>query len=252
MYAMVYTLVLIRHGQSEWNLSNRFTGWHDVDLTAQGVQEAQDAGKLLKDNGYGFDLSFTSLQKRAIKTQNQVLDAMDELYIPVVKDWHLNERHYGALQGLDKSETAQKYGEEQVKIWRRSYDITPPPLTKDDLRYPGHDPRYAHLNEAELPLTESLKETVARVVPYWQTVIAPEVKAGKRVLIAAHGNSLRALVKYLDELSEAEVLELNIPTGQPLVYELDENLKPIKHYYLGDAEAIQAAMHAVASQGSTK
>lgn len=249
---MVYKLVLIRHGQSEWNLSNRFTGWEDVDLTPQGVEEARQAGRLLKSEGYGFDLGFTSFQKRAIKTQQFILEEMDELYIPIIKDWHLNERHYGALQGLDKSETAQKYGDEQVKIWRRSYDVPPPELTKEDPRYPGNQARYQHLIEAELPLTESLKETVGRVVPYWNDVITPEIKAGKRVMIAAHGNSLRALVQYLDGMSEAEVLELNIPTGQPLVYELDENLKPIRHYYLGDADAIAQAMQAVASQGSAK
>jgi 2,3-bisphosphoglycerate-dependent phosphoglycerate mutase len=248
----MYKVVLVRHGQSTWNLENRFTGWTDVDLTAQGVEEAKAAGALLKEKGFSFDMGFTSVQKRAIKTQQVILEEMDELYIPIVKDWHLNERHYGALQGLDKSDTAAKYGDEQVKIWRRSYDVPPPELTKDDERYPGHDPRYAHLSEAELPLTESLKETVERVVPYWEGTIAKEVKAGKRVMIAAHGNSLRALVQYLDGLSQAEVLELNIPTGQPLVYELDAQLKPIKHYYLGDAEAIAAAQHAVANQGAAK
>jgi 2,3-bisphosphoglycerate-dependent phosphoglycerate mutase len=249
---VMYTLVLIRHGQSTWNLENRFTGWTDVDLTEQGVAEAQAAGALLMAEGYGFDLGYTSLQKRAIKTQHYILEAMDELYIPIIKDWRLNERHYGALQGLNKADTAAKYGDEQVKIWRRSYDVPPPALTEDDERYPGKDPRYAHLSATELPLTESLKETVARVVPFWNENIALQVKSGKRVMIAAHGNSLRALVQYLDGLSEAEVLELNIPTGQPLVYELDANLKPIRSYYLGNAEAIAAAQAAVANQGAAK
>jgi 2,3-bisphosphoglycerate-dependent phosphoglycerate mutase len=248
----MYTLVLIRHGQSTWNLENRFTGWEDVDLTPQGIQEAQAAGSLLREKGFHFDVGYTSVQKRAIKTQQVILETMNQLYIPVVKDWHLNERHYGALQGLDKSETAQQYGDAQVKIWRRSYDVPPPALTKEDARYAGHDPRYANLSEAELPLTESLKETVARVVPFWENTIAQDVKAGKRVLITAHGNSLRALLKYLDALSETDVLELNIPTGQPLVYELDENLKPLRHYYLGDAAAIAEAMSAVANQGTVK
>jgi len=248
----MYTLVLIRHGQSEWNLSNRFTGWADVDLTEKGVQEAKEGGKLLKSEGYSFDLAYTSVQKRAIKTLHYVLEEMDELYIPEIKDWHLNERHYGALQGLDKSETAEKYGADQVKIWRRSYDTPPPALETSSEHYPGNDPRYAHLSEAELPKCESLKDTVARVVPYFNSEIVPHIKAGKKLVIAAHGNSLRALVQYLNNLSETDVLELNIPTGQPLVFELDADLKPIKHYYLGDADAIAAAAVAVANQGAVK
>lgn len=248
----MYKLVLVRHGESEWNKENRFTGWKDVDLSEKGVEEAKNAGKLLKEEGYTFDQGFTSFLKRAIKTQNYILEGLDELWIPVEKSWKLNERHYGALQGLNKADTAAKYGDEQVKIWRRSYDIMPPALTKDDERYPGNDPRYASLSESELPTTESLKETVARVIPYWNEEIAPAIKDGKKVIVTAHGNSLRALVKHLDNMSEAEILELNLPTGVPLVYELDENLKPIRHYYLGDQEAIAASLNAVANQGKAK
>jgi 2,3-bisphosphoglycerate-dependent phosphoglycerate mutase len=243
---------LIRHGESTWNQENRFTGWTDVDLSPKGVAEAEKAGRLLKQEGYVFDVAYVSVLKRAIKTLNLVLEAMDQLWIPVHKEWRLNERHYGALQGLDKSETAAKHGEAQVKIWRRAYDIAPPPLEKSDPRYPGHDPRYAGLSEAELPLTECLKDTVARVLPLWETRIAPEIRAGKRVVIAAHGNSLRALVKYLDGVSDEAILELNIPTGMPLVYELDESLKPLKSYYVGDPEEVAKAMAAVAAQGKAK
>jgi 2,3-bisphosphoglycerate-dependent phosphoglycerate mutase len=249
---MSHKIVLIRHGESQWNLENRFTGWTDVDLTAKGVSEAKAAGQLLQDEGFIFDLAYVSVLKRALRTLNFVLEEMDLLWIPVQKHWELNERHYGALQGMNKAETAAQYGDDQVKIWRRSYDIPPPPLTKEDERWPGHDPRYAGLAESNLPLTECLKDTVDRMLPLWNEVMAPQVKAGKRVVIAAHGNSLRALVKYLDGLSESEVLELNIPTGIPLVYELDEDLKPIKSYYLGDQEAIAAAAAAVAAQGQKK
>lgn len=249
---MTHTLVLIRHGESQWNKENRFTGWTDVDLTEKGVQEAVSAGQLLKKEGYTFDFAYASVLKRALRTLHHVLDEMDLLWIPVEKSWRLNERHYGALQGLNKSETAAKFGEDQVKIWRRSYDIPPPPLTPEDERYPGKDRRYASLSKEELPLTECLKDTVARMLPYWEQTIAPRVASGQRVLIAAHGNSLRALVKHLDNISDADILELNIPTGIPLVYELDAQLKPVKHFYLGDQEAIAAAMQAVASQGKAK
>ncbi|MDO4219532.1 MAG: 2,3-diphosphoglycerate-dependent phosphoglycerate mutase [Synergistaceae bacterium] len=248
----MYKVVLIRHGESQWNKENRFTGWTDVALSDKGLKEASDAGKLLKSEGYSFDKAYTSVLRRAITTLFGVLSELDELYLPVEKSWKLNERHYGALQGLNKSETAEKYGADQVKIWRRSYDVRPPLLEKTDERYPGLDPRYANLSEAECPCGECLADTVARVVPYWENVIAKDVKAGKKIIIAAHGNSLRALVKYLDNVSEADILELNIPTGVPLVYELDENLKPIKHYYLGDQEAIKAAQEAVANQGKKK
>jgi len=242
-------VVLLRHGQSTWNLDNRFTGWTDVDLTAQGIEEAKAGGRLLKAEGFEFDIVYTSVLKRAIRTMTHVMDEMDQLWVPVIRDWRLNERHYGALQGLDKAETAAKHGEEQVKIWRRSYSVPPPPLAADDERAPSHDRRYAGLTAAQLPLTESLKETVERFVPYWQDVIAPQVAAGKRVIIVAHGNSLRALVKHLDNVSEKDILELNIPTGIPLVYELDNNMKPIKNYYLGDPEAARKAAEAVANQG---
>lgn len=242
-------LVLLRHGESAWNQENRFTGWTDVDLSEKGLAEALSAGQVLKAEGYGFDLAFTSYLKRAIRTLHIVLEELDEVWIPEHKSWRLNERHYGALQGLNKAETAAKYGEEQVHIWRRSFDIPPPALEKSDPRYPGHEPKYRELSEAELPLTESLKDTIARFMPYWHEVIAPQVQNGRRVLIAAHGNSLRALVKYLDNIPDAEIAGLNIPTGVPLVYELDENLKPIKHYYLGDQAAIQQAMQKVANQG---
>jgi 2,3-bisphosphoglycerate-dependent phosphoglycerate mutase len=246
----MYKVVLLRHGQSTWNQENRFTGWKDVDLSEQGVKEAHEAGRLLKEAGFTFDRAFTSVLKRAIKTLDIALDELDQLWIPVTKHWRLNERHYGALQGLNKAETAAKHGEEQVKIWRRSYDIPPPPLTPDDERHAGRDPRYAALAPSELPLAESLKDTVARFLPYWHETIVPPIKGGQRVLIAAHGNSLRALVKYLDGVSEADIVELNIPTGIPLVYELDDDLKPIRHYYLGDAAAAAAAAASIAQQGS--
>lgn len=246
---IMYKLVLVRHGESVWNKENRFTGWTDVDLSEKGRAEAAEGGRVLKEGGYTFDIAYTSVLKRAIRTLWIILDEMDLMWIPVVRNWRLNERHYGALQGLNKAETAAKHSEEQVKIWRRSYDIPPEPLEKSDPRYPGHDRRYADLSEAELPLTECLKDTVARMLPYWHEVIAPVVKSGKRVLIVAHGNSLRALVMYLDNISEKDIVELNIPTGIPLVYELDENLKPIRHYYLGDPEAIAKAQAAVANQG---
>jgi len=242
-------LVLLRHGESTWNLENRFTGWTDVDLTPKGLQEAKEAGRLLREGGYFFDLAHTSLLKRAIRTLWIALDEMDLMWIPDFKSWRLNERHYGALQGLNKAETAAKYGEAQVKIWRRSYADPPPPLSPDDERHAGRDPRYAGLSKDELPLAESLKDTVARFLPYWHAAIVPDLRAGKRVLIAAHGNSLRALVKHLDGVSEADIVELNIPTGIPLVYELDESLKPIRHYYLGDPEAAKRAADAVARQG---
>ena len=245
----MYKIVLIRHGESTWNKENRFTGWTDVDLSEKGVAEAIEGGQVLKCEGYVFDIGYTSLLKRAIKTYNHVTEQLDQLWIPVKRSWRLNERHYGALQGLNKSETADKYGEDQVKIWRRSYDIPPPVLTVDDERYPGKDPRYADLSTEELPLTECLKDTVARFLPLWHDEIAPVIKSGKRVLIVAHGNSLRALVMYLDSISEANIIELNIPTGMPLVYELDADLKPIKSYYLGDPEKVKAAMDAVAKQG---
>jgi 2,3-bisphosphoglycerate-dependent phosphoglycerate mutase len=245
-------LVLLRHGQSTWNLENRFTGWTDVDLTEQGRAEAQNAGKLLKDGGFSFDVVYTSLLKRAIRTMWIALDEMDLLWLPVYKSWRLNERHYGALQGLNKAETAAKFGDEQVKIWRRSYDTPPPVLEKSDERYPGNEPRYADLSADELPLTECLKDTVARFLPYWHDTIAPAIKEDKKVIIVAHGNSLRALVKYLDNISEDEIVELNIPTGVPLVYELDGDLKPLKNYYLGDEEAIRKAQEAVANQGKAR
>ncbi len=245
-------IVLLRHGQSAWNLENRFTGWTDVDVTAQGREEARAAGQLMKKEGYEFDLVFTSVLKRAIRTMQVAMDELDQMWVPVIRDWRLNERHYGALQGLNKAETAAKHGEDQVKIWRRSYAVPPPPLTADDPRHPSKDRRYAGISKAQLPLTESLKDTVARFVPYWESTIAPQVKAGKRILIVAHGNSLRALVKHLDNMTEEAILELNIPTGIPLVYELDANLKPTKHYYLGDPEAVAKAAAAVAAQGKTK
>lgn len=248
----MYKVVLLRHGESEWNLSNRFTGWTDVDLTPKGVTEAKAAGKVLKENGFSFDIVFTSVLKRALKTMWIALEEMDLLWIPFVKDYRLNERHYGGLQGLNKAETAAEHGEEKVLIWRRSYDIPPPPLEKTDERYPGNDPRYANLDEKHIPQTECLKDTVERFLPFWHESIAPTIKSGKNVLIAAHGNSLRALVKYLDNVSEEDIIKLNIPTGMPLVYELDEDLKPIKHYYLGDEEAVKKAMDAVANQGKAK
>jgi 2,3-bisphosphoglycerate-dependent phosphoglycerate mutase len=248
----MHKVVLLRHGQSQWNLENRFTGWTDVDLTDQGREEAKAAGRVLKEKGFVFDNAHTSVLKRAIRTLWVALDELDQMWLPVRRDWRLNERHYGALQGLNKSETAEKHGEEQVLIWRRSYDIPPPALAEDNEHYPGHDPRYANLTSEELPLTECLKDTVERFLPYWHEAIVPEIKEGQRVIIAAHGNSLRALVQYLDGLSEEAVLKLNIPTGMPLVYELDDDLKPIKNYYLGDEEAVKAAMEAVANQGKAK
>ena len=242
-------LVLVRHGESTWNKANLFTGWTDVDLTEEGRNQAKMGGRLLKEGDFHFDMAFTSVLKRAIRTLWIVLDEMDLMWIPVYRSWRLNERHYGALQGLNKAETAEKYGDDQVLIWRRSYDIPPPPLEKTDERYPGNDLRYRDLDESELPQTECLKDTVDRFLPYWHEEIAPMVKAGKKVIIAAHGNSLRALVKYLDNISDEDILKLNIPTGVPLVYELDEELKPIQHYYLGDSEAIEKAMQSVANQG---
>jgi 2,3-bisphosphoglycerate-dependent phosphoglycerate mutase len=248
----VNKVVLVRHGESDWNKQNRFTGWTDVDLSEKGREEAREGGRVLKAEGFTFDLAYTSVLKRAIRTLYIVLDEMDLMWIPVEKAWQLNERHYGALQGLDKGETAAKFGEQQVKIWRRSYDVPPPALEAEDERFPGRDRRYASLTKEQLPLTECLKDTVARVVPYWENTIVPAIQAGKRVVIAAHGNSLRALVKYLDNVSEADILELNIPTGMPLVYELDDSLKPRKHYYLGNPEKVKAAMEAVAAQGKKK
>jgi len=245
-------LVLLRHGESDWNKQNKFTGWKDVDLSEKGVGEAQKAGQVLKEQGFTFDVAFTSLLKRAIRTLWLTLDDMDLMWIPVHRSWRLNERHYGALQGLNKAETAQKYGDDQVLVWRRSYDTPPPALEKSNPHYPGNDPRYGDLSEKELPLTECLKDTVARFLPYWHETIVPTIKQGKRVIIAAHGNSLRALVKYLDEVSEEEIVKLNIPTGIPLVYELDSDLEPIKHYYLGDPEQVKKAMQAVAAQGKAK
>jgi len=245
-------LVLLRHGESIWNKENRFTGWYDVDLSDHGRAEAEEAGRLLREGGYVFDIAYTSVLKRAIRTLWAALDALDLLWIPVFKSWRLNERHYGALQGLNKAETAAKHGEAQVKIWRRSYDIPPPPLTPDDPRHPSRDPRYRDLAPGELPLTESLKDTVERFLPYWHDTIAPTIRSGKRVLIAAHGNSLRALVKYLDAVPQSEIVELNIPTGIPLVYELNDDLTPIRHFYLGDPAAAAAAAARVASQATTK
>lgn len=246
----MHTLVLLRHGESTWNKENRFTGWTDVELTDKGRDEARNAGKLLKDAGYAFDFVYTSLLKRAIWTSVLALDELDQLWLPVERNWRLNERHYGALQGLNKAETAAKHGEDQVKIWRRAYAIAPPPLGADDPRHPSRDARYKNLDPKDLPLTESLKDTVARFLPYWHDAIAPRIRSGSRVLIAAHGNSLRALVKYLDNISDDAIVELNIPTGIPLVYELDGSLKPVRNYYLGDAEAAKKAAAAVANQGN--
>jgi 2,3-bisphosphoglycerate-dependent phosphoglycerate mutase len=248
----MYKLVLVRHGQSTWNLENRFTGWTDVGLTEQGVAEAHEAGRLLRDGGYGFDVAYTSVLRRAIRTLWTVLSELNLEWIPVTNAWHLNERHYGALQGLNKAETAQKYGEDQVKIWRRSYDVAPQPLDLEDERHPRFDPRYATIPRDKLPATESLKTTLERVVPFWLNTLAPIIQSGNRLLIGAHGNSIRALVKYLDNISDADITELNIPAGVPLVYELDENLKPIKNYYLGDPEEAAKKAAAVANQGKTK
>jgi 2,3-bisphosphoglycerate-dependent phosphoglycerate mutase len=242
-------LILLRHGESTWNKENRFTGWTDVDLSPKGVEEAQNSGRLLREGGFTFDIAYTSVLKRSIRTLWIVLDELDQMWIPVNLTWRLNERHYGALQGLNKLETALKYGEEQVQIWRRSYNVRPPALTPEDERYPGFDPRYRNLEREDIPLTECLQDTVARFLPYWNETIAPQVKCGQRILIAAHGNSLRALVMYLDNLSEQDVMQLNIPTGVPLVYELEEDLKPIRSYYLGNQAEIEQAMQVVANQG---
>ena len=249
----MYKLVLLRHGESTWNQENRFTGWTDVPLTDKGVAEARAAGQLMKKEGFTFDLAFTSVLKRAIKTLWLALEEMDEMWVPTTKSWRLNERHYGALQGLNKAETAQKYGDEQVKIWRRSYDVRPPLLEQTDERYPAHDPRYKNLASEDVPAGECLADTVARVIPYWKGVIVPEIEAGRKLIIAAHGNSLRALVKHLDGMSDADVMELNIPTGIPLVYELGREMKPVSEKrYLGDPEAIAKAAEAVANQGKAK
>jgi 2,3-bisphosphoglycerate-dependent phosphoglycerate mutase len=245
-------LVLLRHGESVWNRENRFTGWTDVDLSERGVDEARTAGRTLRNEGYAFDVAYTSVLRRAIKTLWLALEEMDLMWIPVHNDWRLNERHYGALQGLNKAETAEQHGEDQVKIWRRSYSTRPPALTPEDDRYPGGDPRYASLSEEELPLAECLQDTVARMLPYWHETIAPAVADGQRVLVAAHGNSLRALVKHLDGIADDDIVGLNIPTGIPLVYELTDELMPIRSFYLGDAEAVQAAQAAVAAQGKAR
>jgi 2,3-bisphosphoglycerate-dependent phosphoglycerate mutase len=242
-------LVLLRHGESIWNLGDRFTGWTDVDLSERGIAEAREAGRMLSKDGYSFDVAFTSVLKRAIRTLWLVLDEMDLMWIPVYRSWRLNERHYGALQGLNKAEMSAEVGEEQVHTWRRSYDVRPPALDKTDARYPGKDPKYNELRDSELPLTESLKDTVARFMPYWNEVLAPTLKSGKHVLISAHGNSLRALVKYLDNISDEDITGLNIPTGIPLVYEIDEKLKPLVHFYLGDEEKVREAINEVVKQG---
>jgi len=245
----MHKLVLLRHGESVWNKENRFTGWTDVDLSERGREEAREAGRLMAAEGLSFDVAFTSVLKRAIRTLWTALDEMDLMWLPVRNSWRLNERHYGDLQGLNKAETAARFGEQQVKIWRRSYDIPPPALAPGDPRHPGNDPRYRDVPKDELPLTECLKDTVARFLPLWNESIAPEVARGRRVIIAAHGNSLRALIKYLDDVSEQDIVELNVPTGIPLVYELDAQLKPIRHYYLGDQARVAAAVNAVAAQG---
>ena len=245
-------LVLIRHGESEWNKLNLFTGWMDVDLTDTGRKEAAQGGRALSEAGFDFDICYTSYLKRAIHTLNLVLESMDREWLPVIKSWRLNERHYGALQGLNKAETAAKYGDDQVLIWRRAYAIPPNPLSPDDERWAGRDPRYASLKPEEIPATECLKDTVARVIPYWKEEIEPTIRAGKRVLIAAHGNSLRALIKYIDDISDEDIVHLNIPTARPIVYEFDDDMKPLRHYYLGNQEEIQAAMAAVAAQGKAK
>ncbi len=245
-------LVLLRHGESTWNEENRFTGWTDVDLSQKGLEEARNSGRLLRENGFVFDVAYTSVLKRAIRTLWIALDQMDQMWVPVNLSWRLNERHYGALQGLNKAETATIYGDEQVLVWRRSYDIRPPALTAEDDRYPGFDPRYRNLAKQDMPLTECLQDTVTRFLPYWNETIAPVVRSGQRAIIAAHGNSLRALVKYLDNISDQDILDLNIPTGIPLVYELDDDLKPIRNYYLGDQAEIEKARQAVANQGKAK
>ena len=248
----MYKLVLLRHGESQWNLENRFTGWTDVDLSDNGAREARAAGELLRREGYTFDIAYTSVLKRAIRTLWITLDELDLMWIPVVHSWRLNERHYGALQGLNKAETAARFGEEQVLLWRRAYAVAPNPLEKDDPRWAGNDPRYKHLKPHEVPATECLKDTVARVVPFWNDSIAPAISRGRRVLVAAHGNSLRALIKYLDGVSDEDIVGLNIPTARPLIYELDADLKPVRNYYLGDADEIARAMAAVAAQGKAK
>jgi 2,3-bisphosphoglycerate-dependent phosphoglycerate mutase len=248
----MHKIVLLRHGESVWNKDNRFTGWTDVDLSPRGEEEAKRAGEMLKAAGFGFDCAYTSVLKRAIKTLWLALETMDLMWIPVHHSWRLNERHYGALQGLNKAETAAKFGEEQVLLWRRSYDVPPPALERGDPRYPGGDPRYAGLAESEVPLTECLKDTVSRFLPYWSEIIAPEVRRGKRLILAAHGNSLRALVKYLDGIGDREIIDLNIPTGIPLVYELDSQLKPVRHYYLGDAADAESRARAVAEQAKAR
>jgi 2,3-bisphosphoglycerate-dependent phosphoglycerate mutase len=248
----MYKIVLIRHGESTWNKENRFTGWTDVDLTQKGSDDALKAGEVLKKEGFTFDLAYTSVLTRAIKTLWNVLTPMNLLWVPVIKSWTLNEKHYGALQGLNKAETVKKYGEEQVKLWRRSYDVAPIALKETDERYSGNDPRYAGVSKTDIPLTECLKDTVERAVPYWEKEIVPQIKAGKKIVISAHGNSLRALVKYLDNISDTDIVNLNIPNSMSLVYELDTNLKPIKNYYLGDPEAVKKAMEGVANQGKSK
>ena len=248
----MYKVVLLRHGESIWNKENLFTGWTDVDLSDKGREEATQAGRMLKDEGFSFDIAYTSVLKRAIRTLWITLDQMDLMWIPVVRDWRLNERHYGALQGLNKAETAAKYGEDQVKIWRRSYDIRPPALEESDPRYPGKDPRYHALTKQQLPLTECLKDTVDRFLPCWHEAIAPSIRSGKRVLIAAHGNSLRALVKYLEDIPDEQIVDLNIPTGVPMVQELDDDLKSIRHYYLGDVAQIEQAVNKAASTGASR
>jgi 2,3-bisphosphoglycerate-dependent phosphoglycerate mutase len=248
----MHKLVLLRHGESQWNLENRFTDWHDVNLTEQGEREGREAGRLLKAEGFEFDMAYCSVLTRAIRTLWLALTEMDQVWIPVQREWRLNERHYGSLQGLNKAETAQQYGDEQVLVWRRSYDIPPPPMSKDDDGYAGKDRRYAHLSEDDLPLSECLKDTVDRFLPLWENTIAPQIKAGKQIMIAAHGNSLRALIKYLDGVTDEDILGMNVPTGMPLVYELDEDLKPISRQYLGDPEKVAKAMEAVANQGKAK
>ena len=248
----MHKLVLLRHGESQWNLENRFTGWHDVNLTEQGESEGREAGRLMKAEGFEFDVAYTSVLTRAIRTLWLALTEMDQVWIPVHREWRLNERHYGALQGLNKAETAERHGDEQVLVWRRSYDIPPPPMTKDDQGYAGKDRRYGKLDEANIPVTECLKDTVARFLPLWKETIAPQIRTGKNVLITAHGNSLRALIKYLDGVSEEDIIGMNVPTGMPLVYDLDENLKPTNRNYLGDPEKVAKAMEAVANQGKAK
>ena len=248
----MFKLVLLRHGESQWNLDNRFTGWTDVDLTDNGRREAKAAGELLQREGYGFDIAYTSVLRRAIRTLWITLDTMDLMWLPVVHSWRLNERHYGALQGLNKAETAARFGEQQVLTWRRAYAVAPDPLTPDDPRWAGRDPRYKHLAPSDIPATECLRDTVARVLPFWKDSIAPAIQRGRRVIVAAHGNSLRALIKYLDGISDDDIVGLNIPTARPLVYELDDQLRPLRHYYLGDAEEIARATAAVAAQGQAR